>query len=106
MLRTSSYFKRLVLLGALTPIAPRPLRAQPSPPDTVRGIAALHAALVGAGPRIGPRIWPGFRPDTIPSLYVIPHRGKLFAQLRDTLSTGFFPLEVAAGDSWTDSRSV
>ena len=79
--------------------------AQPAPPDTVRAVAALHQTLVDLGPTLGPRIWPGFRPDTIPTLYVIPARAKLFAQWRDTLPTGFFALPVARG-GWTDTRSV
>ena len=90
---------------ALTLIAVSPIGAQSTPPDTVRAVAALHETLVDLGPTIGPRIWPGFRPDTIATLYVIPHRAKLFAQWRDTLPTGFFPLPAARG-GWTDTRSV
>jgi hypothetical protein len=81
------------------------LGAQPAPPDTVRAVAALHQTLVELGPTIGPRIWPGFRPDTIATVYVIPHRAKLFAQWRDTLPTGFFALSSARG-GWTDARAV
>lgn len=102
MLRTSSYFKRLAMLALIA----CPLPAQPPLPDTVRRIASLHATLVRAGPTIGPRIWPGFRPDTIPTLYVIPHRAKLFAQWRDTVPTGFFPLRDATTSAWTDTRTV
>jgi hypothetical protein len=80
--------------------------AQPPLPDTVRRIATLHETIVRAGPTIGPRIWPGFRPDTISTLYVIPHRAKLFARWRDTLPTGFFPLPGAADAAWTDTRTV
>jgi hypothetical protein len=47
-------------------IATTTVGAQPTPPDTVRAVAALHQTLVALGPTIGPRIWPGFRPDTIP----------------------------------------
>ena len=75
-------------------------------PDTVRALASLHATLVREGPRIGPRIWPGFRPDTIATLYVIPNRAKLFAQWRDTLPSGFFPLPGVAATGWTDTRVV
>jgi hypothetical protein len=105
MLRTSSYFIRLVSLAALAG-APRLLSAQPPLPDTVRAIATLHATIVRAGPTIGPIIWPGFRPDTIATLYVIPRRAKLFAQWRDTLPTGFFPLPGVPSTAWTDTRTV
>jgi hypothetical protein len=104
VLRTPSYFKCLAALSALA--AARPLLAQPAPPDTVRAIAALHATVVHTGAAIGPRVWPGFRPDTIPTLYVIPRRAKLFAQWPDTLPTGFFPLAGAASAAWTDARTV
>jgi hypothetical protein len=106
MLRMSSYFTCLAALGTLAAAAVRPLRAQPSPPDTVRAIAALHATVVRAGAAIGPRIWPGFRPDTISTVYVIPHRAKLFAQWPDTLPAGFFPLAGATDAGWTDTRTV
>ena len=100
MLRTSSYFTGIPLLlvgmGA----------ASAQVPDTVRQIESLHATLVRGGPSIGPRIWPGFRPDTIPTVYVIPHHAKLFAQWRDTLPTGFFPLTGATVAAWTDTRTV
>lgn len=92
-----------VLAGAL--LASSQGGAQPAPPDTVHAIVRLHQTLVDLGPTIGPRIWPGFRPDTIPTLYVIPHRAKLFAQWRDTLPTGFVTLPAARG-GWTDTRAV
>ncbi|MFN2565345.1 MAG: hypothetical protein ABR499_10095 [Gemmatimonadaceae bacterium] len=100
MLRTSSYF----LLSVLVPAHALP--AQPPLSDTVRRIAALHETVVRNGPTIGPRIWPGFRPDTIPTLYVIPRQAKLFAQWRDTLPTGFFPLPGVGDAAWTDTRVV
>ena len=95
----------LALLGVLAAAA-APLSAQSAPPDTVQAIAALHSTLVDVGARIGPRIWPGFRPDTIPTLYVVPNRAKLFAQWRDTLPTGFFRLPPAPDAAWTDTRVV
>ena len=102
MLRTSSYLKSVALLSGLaTAVA-----AQPPLPDTVRRIATLHGAIVRSGPTIGPRLWPGFRPDTIPTLYVIPHRAKLFTGWRDTFPDGFFALAGATDAAWTDTRTV
>ena len=102
MLRNVSYVA-CVLPAA---VVASPLAAQPAPPDTVRRIAELHATVLATGATIGPRIWPGFRPDTIPTLYVIPRQAKLFAQWRDTLPTGFFPLDGAGDLAWTDTRVV
>src|SRR5688572_8390236 len=102
MLRTSSYLKSVAILSGLaTAVA-----AQPPLPDTVRRIATLHEAIVRFGPTIGPRIWPGFRPGTIPALYVIPHRAKLFTGWRDTFPDGFFPLSGVTDAAWTDTRTV
>lgn len=102
MLRTSSYFTSVTILSGLaTAVA-----AQPPLPDTVRRIATLHGAIVRSGPTIGPRLWPGFRPDTIPTLYVIPHRAKLFTGWRDTFPDGFFALAGATDAAWTDTRTV
>jgi hypothetical protein len=102
MLRTSSYFAALVLLASGACALP----AQSALPDTVRRIAALHATLVRSGPALGPRIWPGFRPDTIPTVYVIPRRAKLLAQWRDTLPTGFLPVPGEASAAWADTRTI
>jgi hypothetical protein len=80
--------------------------AQPTPPDTVRRIAELHQAIHAAGATVGPRVWPGFRPDTIPTLYVIPRRAKLFTQWRDSLPAGFLPLSGVSDAAWTDTQTV
>jgi hypothetical protein len=106
MLRPPRYSNRLGTLVAIASATASPLFAQPSPPDTVRSIEALHQTIVRTGPTIGPQIWPGFRPDTIATLYVVPHRAKLFAQWRDTLPAGFFPLAGATDAAWTDTRTV
>jgi hypothetical protein len=107
MIRITSYFTTVSTLAAsAAAITSGPLPAQPPLPDTVRTLATLHETIVNAGPTIGPRIWPGFRPDTIPTLYVIPRRAKLFARWRDTLPDGFFPLPGATDAAWTDTRTV
>jgi hypothetical protein len=100
VLRRSLYVAMAVAFTTPCAVAQLPL------PDTVRAIATLHAAVVRAGPTIGPLIWPGFRPDTIPTVYVIPHRAKLFAQWRDTLPTGFFAVPGVPAAGWTDTRTV
>jgi hypothetical protein len=61
-------------------------------PDTVAHILELHQIIERRGSELGPRIWPGFRPDTIPTLYVIAHRAKLLVQWRHSWPTGFTPL--------------
>jgi len=100
MLRRLSY---LTILAAGW--APASLAGQGAA-DTARAIARLHGRIAASGPVIGPRIWPGFRPESIPTLYVIPGRAKLLVAWRDTAPAGFAPLPGAPGALWTDTQSV
>ena len=61
-------------------------------PDTARKVLELHALIEKHGPQVGPIIWPGFRPDTIPTLYVIAHEGKVLVQWRHNWPAGFTPI--------------
>lgn len=99
MLRRSSY---LMLLAAS--LAAAPLAGQGSA-DTARAIARLHDRIATLGSVIGPRIWPGFHPESIPTLYVIPGRAKVFVAWRDSTPAGFAPLP-GAGALWTDTQTV
>ena len=101
MLRRSSY---LMLLA--TAMAAVPLAGQRPPADTARGIAHLHARIATLGSVIGPRIWPGFHPESIPTLYVIPARAKVLMAWRDSTLPGFASLPGVAGAFWTDTQRV
>jgi hypothetical protein len=76
--------------------------------DTARRVLALHSIIERHGPMIGPAIWPGFRPDTIPTLYVIAHRGKVLVQWRHDWPEGFAPLNgiAQAGTAGTQMVSL
>jgi hypothetical protein len=78
---TTSVVGALLLMGAS-------LRGQ-DVSDTTRRVLDLHALVEQHGPVVGPMIWPGFRPDTIPTLYVIAHRGKVLVQWRHEWPAGF-----------------
>ena len=58
-------------------------------PDTIQRVLELHRIIERRGGEIGPVIWPGFRPDTIPTLYVVAHRGKVLVQWRHDWPAGF-----------------
>ena len=58
-------------------------------PDTIQRVLELHRIIERRGAEIGPLIWPGFRPDTIPTLYVVAHRGKVLVQWRHDWPAGF-----------------
>ena len=60
--------------------------------DTTRRVLDLHGLIEKHGSQLGPLIWPGFRPDTIPTLYVIAHQGKVLVQWRHDWPAGFTPL--------------
>lgn len=53
---------------------------------TLLDVHRLYMAVPGA------RIWPGFRPDTIPVLYVIPDSGTLLAGWHGAAPDGFTPV--------------
>ena len=46
-----------------------------APVDTVSRLAAINRHYVRIGRAQGESIWPGFRPDTVPVVYVLPNRG-------------------------------
>jgi hypothetical protein len=101
MLRNISYF---MLAGGL--VGTRPLAAQTSPPDTVRRIATLAGTISRFGAAVGGAIWPGYHPESIPTLYVIPGRAKVFVAWRDTLPRGFAPMPGVPNTAWTDTQTV
>jgi hypothetical protein len=41
------------------------------PPESTSRITTAHDRVVRLGRDMGDSIWPGFRPDTIPVLYVV-----------------------------------
>jgi hypothetical protein len=92
MIRRPSYFTFAALFAL-----PSPLRAQPGG-DTVAVLTAAHARIVEAGPALGPATWPGFRPDTIPHLYVLPDRGAMLLGWDGALPEGW--MRTAGGAAW------
>ncbi|HEX2208972.1 MAG TPA: hypothetical protein VHG93_14940, partial [Longimicrobium sp.] len=90
MIRRASY----IILPIL--VAPA-LHAQPGG-DTAAVVAAAHARIVEAGPALGPATWPGFRPDTLPHVYVLPGRGTMLFGWRGALPEGW--TRTADGAAW------
>jgi hypothetical protein len=58
-------------------------------PDSVKRVLELHRIIEQRGEVVGPLIWPGFRPDTIPTLYVIAQQEKVLVQWRHPWPAGF-----------------
>ncbi|HEY7186608.1 MAG TPA: hypothetical protein VH436_08670, partial [Vicinamibacterales bacterium] len=47
------------------------------PPESTSRLMTAHDWVVRLGHEMGDSIWPGFRPDTIPVLYVVKEQGTL-----------------------------
>jgi hypothetical protein len=74
--------RRWLACLSLSCSALRPAGAQATSPleaPAIDSIARVARALGGAH---GERVWPGFRPDTIPVAFVLPSRGTLLAGCR------------------------
>jgi len=73
---------------------------QGPPPETTPTIVTAHNWVVRLGAELGDSIWPGFRPDTIPVLYVLRGQGTLVLGWRGTLPEGFLPIAGLEGSGW------
>jgi hypothetical protein len=79
---------------------PAALQAQGPPRDTLDVLLESHRVLQRFGRDRRPDVWPGYRPDTIPFLYVIPGRGTLLLNWPDTLPSGFSPVPDVPRAGW------
>jgi hypothetical protein len=52
---------------------------------------------------MGDSVWPGFRPDTIPVLYVVHGHGTLLLGWRGALPEGFLAIDGLDGSGWKSS---
>jgi hypothetical protein len=73
------------------------------PPETTRHVVTAHDWAVRLGREMGDSIWPGFRPDSIPVLYVFPGQGTLLVGWRGDLPPGFLPITGLADGGWQSS---
>lgn len=93
MLRSASYIIAALLLPCVMPAA-----AQVPGGDTAAVLGAAHRHVVGWASGAGREAWPGFRPDTIPHLFVLPGRGPMLFGWRGPPPSGWTP--VADGAAW------
>ena len=114
MIRKASYFAVAValVLGATAAAgqgSPGDVLAPAPGADTLRELVDTRRLLERLGPKLGPDIWPGFRPDTIPALLFIPNRGFLLAGWRGALPAGFVEADaggVSVGWRGVDAKGV
>jgi hypothetical protein len=79
------------------------LLVQGPPPLITPRIATAREWVARVAREMGDSIWPGFRPDTIPVLYVVPGQGTLLLGWNGQLPPGFLPIEGLAGSGWLAS---
>lgn len=94
---TSVVVTLCVLSGAAT--------AQP-PLDTGRILDSVARQAVRLGPASGPRLWPGFRPDTIPALFVLPGKGSFLFNWRGELPPQYAAVPALPGAAWQESGAL
>src|SRR3989449_10449176 len=76
---------------------------QGPPPETTGRIVTAHDWVVRLGRAMGDSIWPRFRPDTIPVVYVVRGQGTLLLGWRGDLPERFLPIPGLPGAGWESS---
>src|SRR2546427_1203522 len=76
---------------------------QQPPPPVTSTIVTAHAWVARLGREMGDSIWPGFRPDTIPVLYVVKGQGTLVLGWHGALPAGFTPFVDHPDAGWQSS---
>jgi len=88
-------------IGLVVIVAAAPAAAQEPPPSTVARLAAIESAVARVTAAHPDAIWPGFRPDTIPVIYVVPGQGSLLLNWPDGgLPDGFSPIPGVSHAGW------
>jgi hypothetical protein len=89
------------MIPAIAIVLLAPVAQEPAPADVAR-LKAVHARVTQLGQSSGDSIWPGFHPDTIPVLYVLPGQGVLLLGWSGPPPEGFASL---AGGAWQPSTA-
>jgi hypothetical protein len=91
---------KIFVITLLLAVAANHAAGQAPTPARIAGIATTAREVRDSGAAWGPRIWPGFRPDTIPLLFVLPGEGTALFGWRADLPVGFRPLDAHPGAGW------
>ena len=86
---------------AIPPLAPLP--AQQAPADAVQRLARIQAEVERVTAAHPDAIWPRFRPDTMPVLYVVPGKGVLLLNWRGEAPQGFERVASVTGALWQEA---
>jgi hypothetical protein len=77
----------------------------PADPALTQRIVTAHSWVVRLGSQMGDSIWPGFRPDTIPVIYVVREEGRLLMGWRGAPPRGFTALQGVGGAFWESTSA-
>lgn len=99
MIVRSRVLVAVAVQAGFLPVAAGRSVAQQVGPDTTGRLRAARQVVERLG-QDHPEIWPGFRPDTIPVIYVIKNRGALLLGWHGALPDGYGPLADAPDAGW------
>ena len=95
MLRSTTV---VVLLAAATPVTAQ------APLDTAATLDSVAREVLRLGRAHGESIWPGYRPDTIPLVFVLPTRGSFLFGWTGALPAGYTAVPGFANVGWRDQQ--
>jgi hypothetical protein len=97
--RTIAAAVSLIFLAPLTTLA------QPRA-DTLAKLDSVAQHLTRIGRASGEKIWPGFRPDTIPVAFVLPTHGSVVLNWPGAVPSGYDPIPGVRNALWKDQRAL
>jgi hypothetical protein len=101
MYKNSSWLLAVSLLAG----AAAPAGAQDPPYESVTLLVRAYDEVQRLGVRAGGEIWPGFRPDTVPVLYVLPDQGTLLLGWAGPLPEGFSSISDVPVAGWRSAAA-
>lgn len=101
MNRDTSIFLAVLAGGAFA----RPGLGQTPPAEAVDVLVGVHHQIQSLSSRRPAAIWPGFRPESIPVVYVLTGTGKLLLGWTGVLPEGFDELAGAVGAGWAPTAA-
>jgi hypothetical protein len=76
------------------------------PIDTIARLDSVYREAVRIGATSGTKIWPAFRPDTIPMSFVVPSRGDVLFGWRGSAPPEYAPIPGMPAAFWREKRAL
>ena len=96
---------RAIYAASVLVLVPLTVLAQPSG-DTVATLDSVANHLSRIGRASGEKIWPGFRPDTIPVAFVLPTHGSVVLNWAGPVPSGYEAIPGVRNGVWRDQRAL